>query len=572
MTIHNSEIAAAFYKLANLLGIEGANPFRVRAYRNAARIIEGLTKSVAELITQGENLTDLPGIGNDLAKKITVLVETGKFPLLKETETRIPPVLNELLKIEGLGPARVKLLYKKLKIKNINDLKTAIEKGRVRKLARFGEKIEKKILQGILHREQYVTRAKLVDTISTVTALTHYIKNIKGVEKVECAGSFRRHKETVGDLDMVVAGSLGKKIIDHFIQFEEISEVISHGSTRSTVRLRSGMQVDLRVVPKKSYGAALLYFTGSKDHNIALRKIAVRKKLKMNEYGMFKYKKQLAGNTEEEMYRQIGLPYIEPELRENRGEIEAAQQDKLPKLITLNDMRGDLHCHTTATDGAAQLETMAKIAEEYGYEYLAITDHSKHLTIAHGLNKKTLWQQIKQIDKLNHQLKKIIILKSIEVDILENGSFDLPPDILKELDLRICSIHSNFHLSSEEQTNRIKRAMDNPLFNILAHPTGRLINRREPYTFNIEQVMHAAKERGCILELNAQPDRLDLNDLYCKAAKEIGVKIAISSDAHSTNQFAYMHYGIFQARRGWLTKNDVINTQPLSNLKKLLKR
>lgn len=572
MTIHNTEIAAAFYKLANLLEIEGANPFRVRAYRNAARTLESLTASVAEMIAKKENLTDLPGIGKDLAEKITVLVNTGKFPLLKEVEARTPSVLNELLKIEGLGPMRVKMLYKKLKIKNIDDLKTAIDKGKVRKLARFGEKIEKKILQGILHREQYAIRSKLADVFSIVNSLMNYIKAIKGVSKVECAGSFRRRKETVGDLDFLAAGTNGKKIITDFIKFNEISEIISQGATRSTVRLHSGIQVDLRVVPHQSYGAALLYFTGSKDHNIALRKISVRKKLKMNEYGIFKNKKQVAGKTEEEMYRYIGLHYIDPELRENRGEIEVALQDRLPKLISLKDICGDLHCHTQATDGTATLETMAKTAEERGYDYLAITDHSKRLTVAHGLDKKALWQQIKQIDKLNHKLKKIVILKSIEVDILENGLFDLPQDILSELDLRVCSLHSKFNLTTAQQTERIMRAMDNPLFNILAHPTGRLINRREPYIFDLEKMMQAAKIRGCILELNAQPDRLDLNDLYCKTAKEIGVKIAISSDAHSANQLAFMQFGIFQARRGWLEKSDVVNTLSLNDLKKLLKR
>ncbi|HLB42832.1 MAG TPA: DNA polymerase/3'-5' exonuclease PolX [Gammaproteobacteria bacterium] len=572
MTVHNADIATAFYKLANLLDIEGANPFRVRAYRNAARLIESLTRNVADLIAQGEDIKELPGIGKDLAEKITTLVKTGKFPLLKEVEARIPPVLSELLKIEGLGPKRVQLLYRKLRIKSINDLKVAIDKGQVRQLTGFGEKTEQKILQGILHREQYIKRTKLADTFSLVDSLIRYLKKIKGVEQIECAGSFRRRKETVGDLDMLVAAKNGKDVIDHFIQYDETSEIISQGATRSTIRLHSGIQVDLRVVSKKSYGAALLYFTGSKDHSIALRKLALEKKFKMNEYGIYKRNKQLAGKTEEDMYHQLGLSYIEPELRENHGEIEASKTNALPKLITLNDIRGDLHSHTNATDGIHHLEAMVNAAKTLGYEYIAITDHSKHLTVARGLDKKALLQQIRQIDKLNQKFKKFVILKAIELDILEDGSLDLPSDVLKELDCRVCSVHSKFNLSFKQQTERIIRAMDNPLFNILAHPTGRLINKREPYPFDLEKIMQAAKERGCILELNAQPVRLDLDAIHCQMAKEIGVRISISSDAHSIEQLNYMKLGIFQARRGWLEKSDVINTRPLSALKSLLKR
>ncbi len=571
MTIHNKEIAEKFDKLANLLEIEGANPFRVRAYRNAARVISSLSMNVEDLLKQGEDLSQLPSIGNDLAAKIKHVVETGKLPILAEIESRTPPILNQLMEIEGLGPKRIQIIYKNLHIKNMKDLKAAIEKGRLRKLIGFGEKTEQKILQGIQQLGIDVKRIKLADVFSIVTSLIDYLNKIKNIAHIECAGSFRRRKETVADLDMLVIANDGEKVIDHFVKFDEVTKIVSQGTTRSTVYLRSGIQVDLRVVPKISYGAALLYFTGSKEHNIAIRKIAVKKKLKINEYGAFKGKKQLAGKSEKEMYQQVGLPYIPPELREDRGEIEAALKNCLPKLITLEDIRGDLHCHTHATDGNASLEEMAKSAENRGYDYIAITDHSKHLAMTHGFDKKALFKQIKAIDKLNAKLKKLVVLKSIEVDILEDGTLDLPNEILKELDLIVCAVHSKFHLSSVKQTERILRAIDNPFFTILAHPTGRLINQRDPYPLDLERIMHAAKERGCILEVNAQPERLDLNDIHCKMAKDIGVKLAISTDAHSLSQLDYMKFGVFQARRGWLEKKDVLNTSTLQELRKLLK-
>ncbi|SRR5579883_601895 len=572
MTVHNAEIAEKFNHLANLLEIEGANPFRVRAYRNVARIIGGLTKNIADMLAEGEDLTELPGVGKDLAEKIATIVKTKNLPLLKQVEARIPAVLSELMKIEGLGPKRVQLLYKKLKITNADDLKTAIEKGRLRKLRGFGEKTEQNILQGILHRTQYAKRMKLADAFPIVNSLLNYLKHHKEIKQVECAGSFRRRKDTVGDLDFLATGKNSEKIIDYFLGFDEIGKVLSRGTTRSTVHLHSGIQVDLRVVPEKSYGAALVYFTGSKAHNIAIRRIGVQKKLKINEYGIYKRNKYVAGKTEADVYKQINLPYIDPELREDRGEIEAAKNHALPNLITLSDIRGDLHCHTKATDGDSSLEAMAKAAEELGYEYIAITDHSSHLAMVHGLDKKALIKQIKAIDRINKKLKKLVVLKSIEVDILEDGSLDLPDDILKELDLTVCSIHSKFNLSPKKQTERTIRAMDNLYFTILAHPTGRLINQRPPYLVEMERIMMAAKERGCILEMNAQPERLDLNDIHSKMAKEKGVKLAISTDAHSRAQFAYMAYGVYQARRGWIEKPDVINTLPLSQLGKILHR
>lgn len=572
MAVHNVEIAAIFNQLADLLEIKSENPFRIRAYRNAARIIGGLSKDVSVMINEGTDLTEIPSIGNDLADKIRIIVQTGSLPLLKQWQKKVPPVLSNMLKIEGLGPKRVKILYDKLHIRNVEELRKAIIKGKVRKIKGFGEKIEQKILASIANVEQYSKRMLLVDVIPIATSLTHYLEKLPPVKKACCAGSFRRRKETVGDLDFVVDAKDQKKVIDKFTSFNEVAKILSSGGTRAAVRLSSGVQVDLRVVNSNSYGAAMLYFTGSKAHNISLRKIAIKKKLKLNEYGLYKGTKQLAGKTEKSIYDALGLKYIEPEMREDRGEIELAKENKLPKLITLEDIRGDLHCHTKATDGKSSIEEMANRALELGYEYIAITDHSKHLTVAKGLDEKRLKAQIKEIDRINNQFGKIIILKSIELDILEDGSLNLSNDILKELDFTVCAIHSKFNLSAKKQEERIIRAMDNPYFTILAHPTGRIINRREPYQINLERIMRAAKERGCFLELNAQPERMDLADTQCQLAKEMGVKLAISTDAHTQWQLNNMQFGIYQARRGWLEKGDVINTYSLNALRKLFKR
>lgn len=572
MTIHNVEIAAIFNKVADLLELKNENPFRIRAYRNAARIINGLSKNAADLVKENADLTELPGIGKDLAEKIKIIIRTGELPLLRKMEKKIPAILIELLKIEGLGPKRVQVIHKNLKFKNFEELKQKLEAGKLRKLRGFGEKSEQKILAGLLNVKEYSQRAKLASAFPIVESIIKYLKKSKYVKQVECAGSFRRRKETVGDLDILVGSENSQKVIEYFIRFDEIATVVAKGSTRSTVRLHSGIQVDLRAVELDSYGAALIYFTGSKAHNIAIRKIAVKKGLKINEYGIFKGAKQIAGKTEEDVYGQIGMAYVEPEMREDKGEIELAQKNKLPKLITLKDICGDLHCHTSATDGNATVQKMAEKAQELGYQYFAITDHSKHLAMTHGLDEKKLLAQINMIDKLNAKLKNIVILKSIEVDILEDGTLDLSQNVLKELDFTVCAIHSKFNLSPKKQTERIIRAMDNPYFTILAHPTGRIINQREPYQMDVEKMMVGAKERNCILELNAQPERMDLDDNYCKQAKELGVKIAISTDAHSQSQMDYMRFGVYQARRGWLEAGDVINTYDISQLRKLFRR
>lgn len=571
-SIHNAEIAELFTQLADLLEIEGANPFRIRAYRNAARLISNFSGNISDLVANKEDLTQLPGIGDALAQKIQTIVKTGKLPALAEVQKRVPAGLSDLLKIEGLGPKRVKVLHKKLGIKNLNDLKKKLKQGKVSKLSGFGEKTQTMIQKALEHIQLIEIRHKLFEAEAVAKTLVEYLKKIPGVLNVEVAGSFRRRRETVGDLDILVATKKSAKVIIQFIKYDGVKEIISKGTTRSTVHLHSNLQVDLRVISQVSYGAALLYFTGSKAHNIELRKIAIKKQLKLNEYGLFKGTTRLSGKSEREVYRRLGLRYIEPELRENRGEIEAALKNKLPKLVTLEDICGDCHCHTNETDGIDTLEAMVNAAKKKGYKYIAITDHSKHLTVAHGLDKKRLFQQIKMIDRLNEKISGIRILKSIELDILEDGRLDLPNYVLKELDLTVCSIHYKFKLSKKKQTERILRAMDNPYFNIFAHPTGRLINRRDPYDIDFEAILQAAKERHCFLEVNAQPDRMDLNDVYCKMAKEHQVKVIISTDSHCIANLDYMRLGVSQARRGWLEPEDVINTLPLKKFLKLIKK
>jgi len=389
---------------------------------------------------------------------------------------------------------------------------------------------------------------------------------------VEIAGSYRRKRETVGDIDILAACKPRSPIMQYFVNYEDVADVLSQGRKRSTVILRNGLQVDLRVVPEESYGSALHYFTGSKAHNIAVRTIGVKKGLKINEYGVFRGRRRIAGRTEEEVFAQVGLPFIEPELREGRGEIEAARQGRLPNLVKLSDIRGDLHAHSTASDGHATITEMAKAARARGYQYLSINDHSQRVRIAHGLDPKRLARQLAEIDRLNGSTKEFLVLKSTEVDILEDGSLDLPDNMLHRLDLTVCAVHSKFGLSRERQTERIIRAMDNPCFDILGHPTGRLINERPPYEVDMERLLLAARERGCYLEVNAQPDRLDLTDLHCRMAKDLGVKVAISTDAHSTTDLDLVRFGLDQARRGWLEADDVLNTRTWPALKRLLRR
>ncbi len=573
MPMHNHDISQVLDKMADLLEIQGSNQFRIRAYRNAARIIESQPRDVEDMIREGEDLTQMPGIGKNLAAKIGEITRTGRLHQLDKIEEQIPEELGSLMGIDGLGPKRIRTIYNELGISTEKDLKEAALHGEISKLGGFGSKIEQKILEDIVHKsEQGKQRVKYIVADETARSIVRILKTLPEVEEVVVAGSYRRRMETVGDLDILVICSDHEKVMDSFTRYEDIITIVSKGTTRSTVILRSGLQVDLRVVPEISYGAALHYFTGSKQHGIIVRRMGQKKNLKINEYGVFHGEERIAGHTEEEVFNAVGLPYIEPELREDRGEIEAAQNGTLPVLITINDIKGDLHTHTKATDGRNTLEEMVRAAVGHGYEYIAITNHSPKTTIAHGIDKHALMEQMKEIDRLSDRYPDITILNSSEVDILEDGSLDYPDEVLKRLDLTVCSVHYYQKLPEWKQTERVIRAMDNPYFTIFAHPTGRLINERKPYEIDLEQVMEASRERGCFLELNSHPDRLDMNDIYCKQAKDMGLTVVISTDAHSIHDLNYMYLGVNQARRGWLGKGDVLNCLHIDKLKKKIRR
>jgi len=572
MPVRNAEIADLFDRMAALLEIQGANPFRVRAYRNAAQTLGDLPRSVSDMLADKEDLSRLPGIGKDLAGKIVEFIDTGHLAALEEVQKELPAGLVDLTRLPGLGPKRVKVLHEELGIRNLTDLERAARKHRIREIAGFGAKTEQRIIEALSRHAPEERRHKLADVEEIASSYLEHLQAIPGVKDVIVAGSYRRRKETVGDLDILATCKKASPVTKGFVEYDEVDAVVSRGTTRATVLLRSGLQVDLRVVPQVSYGAALYYFTGSKAHNIAVRTIAVKKKLKINEYGVFRGEQRVAGKTEDEIFKAVGLRYIEPELRENRGEIEAAKKNRLPRLVSMSDIRGDLHAHSNATDGHDSLREMAEAAKELGYAYLAITDHSKRVTVAHGMDEKRLRRQLDAIDRLNSRLDGIRVLKGVEVDILADGTLDLSDSILKRLDLTVCAVHSGFGLSRDKQSERIMRAMDNPHFKILAHPTGRLINQRPGYEIDMERVMEAALERGCYLELNAQPDRLDLHDVHCRMAKDMGLKLAISSDAHTKSNLEYMRFGVDQGRRGWLEPEDVLNTRSWRELKRLLAR
>jgi DNA polymerase (family 10) len=568
MPVQNAEIAAMFDQAADLLEIQGENQFRVRAYRRAARTIDGLPQSVRSLLSGGQDLSELPGIGKDLAGKIADIIKTGHFALLDSLKKKLPGQLGDLAALPGLGPKRVKLLYDKLKVRTLDDLRRAIKGGRLHELRGFGPVIEKKLSQS-LEKPRAEKRFKLSVAEAEAEALVGYLRD-RG--RVVVAGSYRRRRDTVGDLDVLVTAKDGPAVGDKLVGYENVAEVLAHGPTRTTVVLRSGLQVDVRAVPEKSYGAALLYFTGSKAHNIALRGLANERGWKLNEYGLFSGKRRIAGVSEEEVYQKLGLKFIPPELREDRGEVALAKAGKLPRLVTLQDIRGDLHVHSDWTDGTTTIAAMAAGAQALGYEYMALTDHSRRVAMTHGLDPARLSRQIHEIDRLNDKLRGFTILKGIEVDILKDGRLDLPDSVLSRLDIVVAAVHSFFDLPRQAQTARVVRALENPHVSILAHPTGRLIGEREAYAIDMDRVISSARDAGCFLEINAEPDRLDLSDIHVHGAKARGVKLAISTDAHSVNALRYMRFGIDQARRGWLAPGDVLNTRPLGELKKMLRR
>lgn len=572
MPPHSLAIAAAFSEVADRLEIQGANPFRVRAYRNAARVAETLAGDAMHKLVRGESLRGLPGIDADLAAKMAEIASTGSCALLEQLRAESPSAITELLTIPGLGPKRVRALWQELDVQTPKQLLRAARDGRIRALHGFGEKIERRIevaVRALLSQER---RWTLAPAAQYAVPLVAYLKAGPAVGQVVVAGSFRRMRETVGDLDIVVTATDGKAVTRRFAHYPDVEDVTSQGATRASVRLRDGLAVDLRVVPAGSFGAALVYLTGSKAHSIALRRLAQTRGLKLNEYGIFRGERLIAGRTEQSVYRALGLPFIAPELREDRGEIDAARESRLPQLVEDADLKGDLHCHTSATDGRNTLEEMVAAARALGLRYLAITDHSRRLAMANGLDARRLRRQAAAIDRLNAGLRGFRVLKGIEVDILADGALDLPDSALAGLDVIAAAVHSKFQFGRARQTERILGALDNPNVNLLAHPTRRLIGKREPFDVDMLQIVRKARERGVHLELNAHPERLDLFDIHCRMARDEGVLVAVNSDAHATQDFAYLHLGIGQARRGWLERTDVLNTRTLARLLPLLRR
>jgi DNA polymerase (family 10) len=570
--VENPAIADQFDEMADLLELEGASVFRVRAYRNAARVIRDLGTPLRDLAKDPKALVALPGIGADLAGKIGEILETGTFEALAVLRSKFPPGLLELTRLPGLGPKRVRLLHDTLGITSLSDLRRAVEDGRLSEVRGFGERSVKKLKEELERaKARGLKRMLLAEAEKWVNALLEHMR-AGGFDRVGAAGSYRRRKETVGDLDFLVATTEGPRAVEHFLSYSGVEETLARGPTKASVRLRGGPQADLRVVHPDEYGAALCYFTGSKAHNVELRKIAQALDLKLNEYGVFRGEDKVAGRTEEEVYRALGLAWIPPELREARGEIELARRHSLPELVELEDVRGDLHSHTSATDGKASLLEMAEAARSLGHLYLAVTDHSKRVTMARGLDAERLRMQWREIDRLNRSGNGFRLLKGVELDILENGELDLPDDVLREADYVVASLHYGASRDPRENTQRLLRAVRHPLVDAIAHPTGRLLNRREPYPLDFDELARACALEGCLLELNGSPERMDLPDHLAMAAAEQGVNFVLGTDSHTVGHLRYMSYAVAIARRAGLTKDRIVNCLDLEGLRRSLKR
>jgi len=582
----NQEIARVLSEIGEYLAMQDV-PFKPRAYEKVAVAIEGFEENVSELYGKGgiKALEEIPGVGASIAEKIEELITTGKLKYYEQLKKRTPVDLGTLSSIEGMGPKSVKKLYQKLHVRNLEDLEKAARSGKVKKLEGFGAKSEENILKGIEFLKSSGGRFALGSVLPQARLLEERLSKVKGVSKVVVAGSVRRWKETIGDVDILAVADNSSRIMDYFVRMPEVKRVFAKGATKSMVKLSSGLDVDLRVVPAQSYGAALNYFTGSKDHNVALRQRAIKMGYKLNEYGLFRRQatsdkrqgwKMIAGRTEEELYKALRLSYIEPELRENTGEIEAAAGKKLPSLVGYSDLKGDLQVQTDWSDGSDSIETMAKAAAARGLVYIAITDHTKRLAMTHGLDEKRILKQMSEIDRVNKKLQvsgiKCHVLKGTECDILKDGSLDLSDEALSKLDVVGVSVHSLFNLSRKEQTARIVRAMNNPHVDILFHPTGRIINKRKPYDVDMDEIIKTAKQTGTILEIDAYPDRLDLKDEHIRKCVAAGVRMSIDSDAHSPAHFPVLEFGIAQARRGWAGKDDIVNTQSLVKLREIPKK
>ena len=568
----NAEIARIFREVADLLELSNANPFRIRAYRNAARVIEDSPRSIAVITRETPaELREVPSIGEDLAGKIETIVRTGTLPLLHKLEQKAPRGATALMHVSGIGPRRAKALSKQLGVRSVEGLARAARGGKVHRLRGFGRRTEEHILEEVATRASTGRRWLRARAAQYGEPLVAHMLGNADIARAELAGSYRRCKDTVGDLDLLVECEDGAAAIRHFLAYPEVRRVTAHGRTRAAVRLAGGLQVDLRVLPRESYGAALHYFTGSKAHNIAVRTLGRDRSLKINEYGVFRGTTRVAGREERDVFDAVGLPWIPPEVREMRGEIDAARDGALPHLVELRHIHGDLQVHTTDSDGRAPLEAMVTAAEALGYEYIAITDHTPAVRIAGGLDRDGFRQQMRRIDRLNAKQRKVTVLKGAEVDVHADGTLDLDDETLAALDIVLVSLHSSLGLSSERQTARVIRALRNPNVQVFAHPTARLINGRRGARFDLDAVCRVAASEGVLLEINAQPERLDLDDISARRAQELGASFVINTDAHSTEELRFMRWGVDQARRGWVEKKHVANAQPLERLMTMLR-
>ena len=569
--MENIEIARIFEDVADLLEMLGASVFRIRAYRAAARTVETLGTPAESLLKQdGNALEALPGIGKDLAGKIREIIETGELTLLKELTVQIPESVIQMIRIPGLGPKRAKQIYDQLGIATLAGLEQAARDGKLRALRGWKETMEAKVLQGIADLKAWRGRFRLVEADAAIRPLLERLEATQELTHLQVAGSYRRRRETVGDVDLLVTATAAEPVMERFVSAPGVKQVLAHGDTKSSIVLRQGLQVDLRVVGEESLGAALHYFTGSKAHNIAVRTLGVKRGVKINEYGIFRGSRRIAGRHEADVFQAVGLPWIPPELREDRGEIGAAFDGRLPTLVERGDIRGDLQMHTTYTDGRDSLADMVKACGDRGYSYIAITDHTKAVRVAGGLSREEFQAQFREIDEIRKMGAGPAVLKSAEVDILDAGQLDLDDETLAELDLVVVSVHSKFNMTKADMTQRVVCALRHPRVHVFAHPTGRLLGHREPYPLDMEEVVLVAHDHGVLLEVNAQPDRLDLNDIYCQMAREAGVKLVISTDAHRIGELDNMRYGVDQARRGWCEPADIANTRSLDAFLKLI--
>ncbi|TFF92168.1 DNA polymerase/3'-5' exonuclease PolX [Candidatus Thorarchaeota archaeon] len=568
----NSEVASVLKEIALLLQVEGKEPYRPRAYQRGVRAILSLGEDVAAIAARDE-LTEIPGIGKGLAEVIKDYLDDGKVARLETLRTRVPIKAMELDAIPGVGPKTIKLIYDKLGVTDLQSLEKAAEDGLLEELPGLGKKTQEQILQGITVARSGLERTLLADGLAEAEQIVKKLREMKQVKRIDVAGSSRRRRETIGDIDILVDSDSPKPIMDTFVGMKDVADIMAHGDTKSSIRLKSNLQVDLRVLTSESYGAALQYFTGSVDHNVKLRAMAQKKGLRLNEYGLFKGEERVAGEDEEGIYQALGMKWVPPELREDRGEIEAAREDALPNLISLEDIRGDLHSHTDQSDGKNTIEEMLDAAQAKGYEYYCVSDHTQSLTIANGMDEERLLKRIDEIDRLNASGRWAMrILKGAEVDILKDGELDIRDDVLAKLDLVTVSVHSRMKDSRKVMTERVCKALEHKHVHILGHPTGRLLLKRPEFEIDLEQVFEVAVEKNVIMELNAHPHRLDLNAGNLRAAKKLGLKVAINTDAHWIEELDHMRFGIYQARRGWLEKDDVINTLPLKQVLRAIRK